>query len=71
MYITKRLQLGTIDANDQSLYRALGAGMARWLVWIAAGIVVLITVFGASAIKEANGFEGAEQSFSLPIDDRD
>ena len=43
--------------------------MGRWLVWIAAGLVLLFTIIGASGMKRANGTELATETITSLIDD--
>ena len=43
--------------------------MGRWLVWIAAGLVLLFTIIGASGMKRANGTELATETITSLIED--
>lgn len=51
------------------LYAIPGAIMGKWLVWIAAGLVLLFTIIGASGMRRANGTELATDTITSLIED--
>lgn len=50
--------LGTLDAAERGILSTYGFGMARWVIWVAAGAIVLITVFGVGTVRQARGDAG-------------
>jgi hypothetical protein len=43
--------------------------MGKWLLWIAAGVVIFITFIGAAALNDAKGDEIVAQSIVSPVGD--
>ena len=43
--------------------------MGKWLLWIAAGVVIFITFIGVVALNDAKGVEIVAQSIVSPVGD--